>query len=308
MDQALTRALASLKGLSIGDALGETYFHTPRSALSRIKSRTLPAGPCRYTDDTQMAISVVECLREHGRIEQDDLARRFAERLELSRGYGFGALQILEAIRHGADWRTVSAGAFHGEGSFGNGGAMRIAPLGAYFAGDRDATVENARLSAVITHHHAEGVAGAVAVALAASFAASVGPGIGSDPDAFYTWVINGTPWSRTREGIERAATIDPGTTAREAASILGSGQNVSAQDTVPFVIWSAASHTLDFREAFWNTVAGLGDRDTTCAMVCGIVAAASCRSIPEEWRERTESLPPELEIDLRGERSPTNA
>ncbi len=44
----------------------------------------------------------------------------------------------------------------------------------------------------------------------------------------------------------------------------------ISSRDTVPFVIWSAARHLHDFETALWETVVGLGDRDTTAAMVGG--------------------------------------
>jgi len=42
---------------------------------------------------------------------------------------------------------------------------MRVAPLGAYFAHDLDILVRQAELSAVVTHSHPEGVAGAIAIA-----------------------------------------------------------------------------------------------------------------------------------------------
>jgi hypothetical protein len=51
----------------------------------------------------------------------------------------------------------------------GNGGAMRAAPVGAFFADDLAALVEHADRSAAVTHAHAEGRAGAVAVAAAAA-------------------------------------------------------------------------------------------------------------------------------------------
>jgi hypothetical protein len=54
--------------------------------------------------------------------------------------------------------RDVSQSVFGGGGSMGNGGAMRIAPVGAYFLNDIDAAVEAARLSAEVTHAHPEWV------------------------------------------------------------------------------------------------------------------------------------------------------
>jgi ADP-ribosylglycohydrolase len=51
------------------------------------------------------------------------------------------------------------------------GSAMRVAPLGAYFADDPERIADQARLSAMPTHSHAEAAAGAVAVAVAAGLA-----------------------------------------------------------------------------------------------------------------------------------------
>jgi hypothetical protein len=53
---------------------------------------------------------------------------------------------------------------------------------------------------------------------------------------------------------------------------------------------WCAAHENTHFSEAMWLTVAGLGDRDTTCAIVGGIVGAKL--DAPDEWRARRESLP----------------
>jgi ADP-ribosylglycohydrolase len=41
-----------------------------------------------------------------------------------------------------------------------------------------------------------------------------------------------------------------------------------------------------------WSTVSGLGDRDTTCAIVGGIVALSAGReSIPEAWLKAREPI-----------------
>lgn len=79
----------------------------------------------------------------------------------------------------------------------------------------------------------------------------------------------------------------------QELDSLIGNGSKVSAQDTVPFAIWSAAKNIHSFEEAMWFTVAGEGDRDTTCAIVGGIVSLyAGESSIPAEWLAATEALP----------------
>ncbi|RYX84064.1 ADP-ribosylglycohydrolase family protein [bacterium] len=67
---------------------------------------------------------------------------------------------------------------------------------------------------------------------------------------------------------------------------------DIACQDTVPFCCWCAATQSSDFSEAMWLTVAGLGDRDTTCAIVGGIIGAGSAKeAIPTEWLARREQL-----------------
>lgn len=53
-----------------------------------------------------------------------------------------------------------------------------------------------------------------------------------------------------------------------------------------------------------WTTVAGLGDRDTTCAIVGGIVVLASgTESIPEPWRDACEPIDEEPVMTRNGDR-----
>src|SRR3954469_8204964 len=118
-----------------------------------------------------MGISVLETLRRHRGIDQDHLARSFAERHDPSRGYGAAMHGLLVRFREGEPWHEAASRLFDGEGSYGNGAAMRVAPVGAYFADDVDAAVAHARRSAVVTHTHPEAVAGAIAVAAAAAWA-----------------------------------------------------------------------------------------------------------------------------------------
>lgn len=79
----------------------------------------------------------------------------------------------------------------------------------------------------------------------------------------------------------------------RMAVAVLGNGTGLSAQDTVPFALWCAAQHLDDYEAALWLTVSGLGDRDTTCAIVGGIVACALGEAgIPSAWLAAREPLP----------------
>lgn len=105
-----------------------------------------------------MAISIVSTLEEHGEINQDHLAMSFARNYDSTRGYGPAMHGLLASIRQrGGHWREEVQALFEGQGSFGNGSGMRVAPLGAYFADDLDMVVEQAKRSAVTTHCHAGG-------------------------------------------------------------------------------------------------------------------------------------------------------
>jgi ADP-ribosylglycohydrolase len=179
----LARALLSLDGLSVGDAFGQRFFSHPAVLAAwwqaeldgQADHEALFAGlgqpPWPWTDDTAMAIAIVEVLRDHQGIEQNALALRFAEHYaaEPRRGYGAGMHRLLPQLRAPRAWTAATRQLFGGQGSFGNGAAMRVAPLGAYFADDLPTLVDQARRSAEVTHAHPEGVAGAIAVALAAA-------------------------------------------------------------------------------------------------------------------------------------------
>src|SRR3954470_16053523 len=92
-DERLSRAILSLTGLAIGDGIGEMMFSRPDRAFEMISRDELPGGPWWHTDDTEMAIGIVETLRLLGTIHPDSLARQFAWRFEVDeeRGYGSGA-------------------------------------------------------------------------------------------------------------------------------------------------------------------------------------------------------------------------
>src|SRR5687768_11672390 len=124
---SISRAHLSLQGLSLGDAFGERFFLAPEAARSLIAQRALPSGPWRYTDDTEMALGIVEVLTARGFIDRDLLAQVFARRYAADprRGYGGMAHEILSAIGRGEHWAEVAGAAFGGAGSMGNGGAMR---------------------------------------------------------------------------------------------------------------------------------------------------------------------------------------
>jgi ADP-ribosylglycohydrolase len=286
----LERARLTLDGLSVGDAFGAQFFLGP-VYQTHFAARTTPPGPWRYTDDTVMALGIVEVLERRGQIDPDELAAVFARRYQadIHRDYGPNIYTLLGAVARGTPWRTASYGAFRGKGSLGNGGAMRVAPLGAYFADDLDAVVAQAELSAVVTHAHPEGVAGAVAVAVAAAEAwRQRGQ---TAPERLLAAVVARTPAGVTRDGLVRALGLPAETTVAEAATLLGNGSRATAPDTVPFALWCAERHRDDYPAALWAAVAAGGDVDTIAAIMGGVVAVTAGRTIPQTWLAAREPL-----------------
>jgi len=287
------RMKPSLDGLGLGDALGEMLCSQAHIAPRRLTENNLPTGPWFHTDDTEMAISIVAVLKSHGFIEPDALAKRFARRFERDpeRGYGkMTRIQMREIIA-GAKWRETAANAFGGQGSMGNGSAMRVAPLGAYFADDLQRCVEEARVSSLVTHTHAEGVAGAIAVAVAAAMAWQLRNDTTDRLRRLFDAVLRHVPESQVRRGILLASTTTPPEIPlADVARTLGNGSLVTAPDTVPFCVWMAAHHLDHFVEALGKTISVGGDCDTNAAIVGGIVALSAGReSIPVEWLKARE-------------------
>jgi ADP-ribosylglycohydrolase len=268
------RSWASLVGTAVGDAYGERVFLQKRG-------REL-IDPWRWTDDTEMACSVFHVLDTHGHIDPDALAASFFTHYDIGRGYGAGVDGMMRWVEEGESLRDLAVRAFDGTGSWGNGGAMRVAPLGAWFTGDPARAAAEASVSALVTHTHPEGVAGAVATAVAAAV----------EPDVLFDEVLRHTPPSQVRDGVEKAAAMR-GADPTEAAERLGDGRQLSAPDTVPLALWVVARHPDDYAAAIQTVAPIAWDTDTLCAIVGGIIAArVGEEGVPLEWRQSAEPLP----------------
>ncbi|WP_225848266.1 ADP-ribosylglycohydrolase family protein [Streptomyces sp. HPF1205] len=292
-------ALDSLHGLAFGDAFGDRWFGIlRREGAAALEARVLPAEPLwRWSDDTAQALVLVRELAEGGgTVDQGRLALRLAAAYadDTHRGYGASMHDVLRRIGAGEPWREVVAGQFGGQGSWGNGAAMRVAPLGAWLAADLDAVAEQAALQAAVSHHHPEAVTAAVAVALAAALAARGRGGPAPVRPDFLRAVAERLPDSDVRSGVRTAARMPERTSVRHAAEVLGSGYRMSGPDTVPYALWCAAGHLDDLHEGLWFTVAGRGDIDTTCAIAGGVIAARTgVAALPAAWHAAREPLPP---------------
>ncbi len=112
------------------------------------------------------------------------------------------------------------------------------------------------------------------------------------DPLDMIRVVLDHMPEGETAHGLQIALELGFETDLPTVVSRLGNGSAISAQDTVPFVLWSVAKTADDFEEVIWQTACELGDIDTNCAMVGGIVALiVGYEQLPETWIVRREPL-----------------
>lgn len=260
-----------LLGLAVGDALGGKFEAQPAAAIrSRFPTiESLIAYPQEeiwYTDDTQMTIGVAEALLERGEIVEESLCRAFGSNYVPSRGYGRGARAILDAIEDGRDYQQVAEVHFPG-GSFGNGAAMRVAPVGLLFHQDHQRLWTQARLSAWPTHRHPLGIEGAQLLALAVALCINMEH---FDRDAFFVTLLAACESTDYRDKLTEAARV------QKPSDLAVLGNRIEALHSVPTAIASFALTPDSYEYTIGNVISLGGDTDTLAAMA-GALAGAHC-------------------------------
>lgn len=286
-------ASRSLTGISIGDAFGESFFGEESLMKTDIHQRILPKVSLDFTDDTIMSIAIFKSLEKFGEINQNFLAEEFTKNyyLDINRGYGPSMHQYFRAIKSGENWKEVSYSKFEGQGSMGNGGAMRASVIGAYFYDDLDKLKKNAELSCEVTHSNKEAIEGTKAIALAAAFAVHEKLGITTFiQEEFIQKIQNELEDSDMKSKLNKVLYLDGNPSIELLVKTLGNGINMTAQDTVPIVIWMLSRYRNHFEECLWNTVSALGDRDTTCAMAGGISILCCDENTIPDWTKNVEN------------------
>ena len=220
-----------------------------------------------YTDDTQMMISVVQTLIDRQTIDVDYLATKFATNYHPDRGYGQGARKIINAIGFGKDWNQVASAIFNGEGSLGNGAAMRVAPIGLYFANDLDRVADEAAKSAQVTHHHPIGIDSARLLAVAASLAAHSH----QQPFSKIDFLNKLRSFASTEEFQWQ---IDLALQLPAFSSLVSFGNSLEAHRSVMTSIICFADSPDDYSAAIARAI-GQGDDVDTLAAMAGALAGA---------------------------------
>jgi ADP-ribosylglycohydrolase len=179
------RVAGSLLGLALGDALGFAVEAAPvevASAYARNELRTPGTGGRahrgfafgQYSDDTQLARALLLAVRDSGGWDPAAFARRVEELFQADTAVeaGPGTRSAAKRLGAGVSWRGSGTPAPYA----GNGGAMRVAPLGVLLASDQVRLIDAAADQCRVTHLDPRCIGGAVAIAGAAALASRPGP------------------------------------------------------------------------------------------------------------------------------------
>ena len=244
-------------GAIIGDVIGSVYeFNNHRS-----KEFPLFQASSDFTDDSVLTFATAKVLLDGG-----DYAATYQQfaRAYPHRGYG------------GRFSRWIKLDDPKPYNSFGNGSAMRIAPIGFAFA-DAETTLEEAKRSAEVTHNHPEGIKGAQAVALAI-WMARKGEGKAAIQRAIEKQF--GYDLSRDCDFIRQVNKFDE-----------------TCQGSVPEAI-TCFLESVDFEDCIRLSISIGGDSDTI-ACIAGGIAQAYYRDIPNWIITETKARLPQEFLEI---------
>jgi ADP-ribosylglycohydrolase len=297
------RVEGMLLGLAVGDSLGNPaegltadvrrqHFGEIRDYLFEIPGRETAVGV--PSDDSQLAFWTLEHLIEEGRLEPENLARKFAS----SRIFGIGqtVFTFLVCFRdEGRPWYES------GPESAGNGALMRIAPILVGHVGNPTQLLwSDVTLASMMTHNDAASTS--ASIALIYIYWQLLQTGETPDPRWWWTTYVEvarklegetsyeprrpglnyrGSLWRFVEEQLPRAWEQD--CSVEEASNQWYSGAYLL--ETVPIVLYILARHAGDPEEAIVRAVNDTMDNDTVGAIVGAAVGALHGKArLPERW------------------------
>lgn len=286
----LDKFRGALLGGAIGDAIGElASVHGDEESLTDWLSE---GDVLRYTDDTAMSIGIAEALSTSGGINEEEVGRIFQRNYgkEPWRDYSSSVPAIFAMVkRNDMPFSEAAARLHDGSGSYGNGAAMRIAPLGVFYR-DSDDLREHAEDSARITHTHPLGVDGAAVMAWATAQLAGYDPKAKFPMGSFCTGMVRFAQTKEMRLKLVQVVELIAGKASPEkAAKTLSLSQSV--HESLPFSIFSFLRNQKSFQDAVYCGVLQGGDQDTLGAMAGALSGSfLGAPGIPKDWVARIEN------------------
>lgn len=266
-----------LLGLAVGDALGAPMEFQPARSSANYVTEMIGGGwqqlaPGEWTDDTQIALCIVDSLLAKSVFDPDDIARRFVAWMEAGpKDIGLHTRRVLSAIRDGMPWDLAAADAQQADiDNASNGSLMRCAPLAMFFFKRPDYAASLSPVLSRITHAHpdCESACVLVNVAIANLLAgASAADAIEAGYSACDT--VSGA----FRDRVQRA--MQPANDTSPTGWVL---------DTLEVALWSFL-HTPTYELAIVEAVNRGADADTVGAVVGALAGARyGASAIPGRW------------------------
>ncbi len=298
------RKIGTVLGLAVGDALGTTYEFArldqpPYPALARGPASDVVGGgpfslaPGQVTDDTQMAVCLARSLAEHGRVDPDDLGRRYVAWSAHAFDIGNQTAAALRRIEAGTPARDAGLAVWRASGreAAGNGSLMRTAPIAIAYAGRSLGELVDAALAdSLITH--ADPRCALACAMLDAAIACALTDAHGDLPRAAMSALVLAAQRLAAQLPAEQAA-IDGAEAALAFDLELAQGSDPQldrsgfVRTSLRVAFWHAA-HTASWRDAIVDVASRGGDADTNAAITGALLGARDGASaIPAAWRER---------------------
>ena len=275
------RAVGSIVGLAVGDAVGTTLEFEKRDSYDHIDDMvgggpfSLSAG--QWTDDTSMALclatSLLECKGFDPRDQMERYCRWNEEGYLSSTGACFDiGTTVSSALNAFCRTGEPMSGSSDPQ-SAGNGSLMRLAPVVVYHYPDDETAVQFARESSRTTHGAME------CLDACGLFAEMLCRAIGGADKAE---VLSPIALNSESERLNDIASMSFTKLTRD--QVRGTGYVV---DSLEAALWSFAV-TENYRDAILMA-ANLGDDADTTAAICGQIAGAfyGLSGIPDAWLSR---------------------
>jgi poly(ADP-ribose) glycohydrolase ARH3 len=285
-----SKFLGCLIGAAIGDSLGARREGRGMSRSEDIVSLAEKLEQLIYTDDTHMTIGIVESLIERKGFDGEHMAQTFIKNYEAEpwRGYGPGPPRIFGMIKSGEAWDSAANGLYRG-GSFGNGSAMRVAPVGLLYSRNLEKLREVAYRSSSITHSHKLGKEGAALQACAVALALNTPSDEEIDREAFLSSLQDFIRDQLYKEKVAQIRELLGEQDKAKVVAVLGNG--IEAPRSVPTAIYCFLSQPQSYKDTVIYAISLGGDTDTIAAMAGAISGAyLGIEAIPSEWRAKLEN------------------
>jgi len=286
------RVVGCVLGLALGDALGAPFefrrAHDVPWPVPALDLQWMGLPPGSTTDDTAMAMNLVRSLADLGSLDAGDVVRRHLEWFASDPpDVGNLTRRVLARAAGGVPAPAAARAVWEERGpevSAGNGSVMYCSPLGAAYAGRRDALLEAAPRLSAITHHDERCRTAVLAVTLAVAALVrgegsaraledAVGTTIGLAGGEELEFLVGAAGTARPVDGPDQGFVLFTAGLGLQAVARTAEGPAVTVTDV----------------ERELRRVVSLGgDTDTNAAVAGALLgAAAGAANLPRDWLGR---------------------